>query len=190
MIKPLVVGMLLAVPALHAQDRHPAMQIAGAVFPLPDSMKAGAKVLGYRGGKLVELRVGTNDMICLADNPADSTFQASCYHSSLEPFMARGRALREQGLKRQAIDSARAAEVKSGALVIPRGPAALYSVFAKSDKFDPIEGPPAGATGLDVIYLPYATTASTGISSQPSDKSPWLMHPGEYRAHVMIPIRN
>jgi hypothetical protein len=63
-------------------------------------------------------------------------------------------------------------------------------VFVKNDDFDPAAGVPAGSGALDVIYLPYATTASSGISSQPSDKSPWLMHPGEYRAHVMIPIRN
>lgn len=191
MIRQLIVTLLIAVPtAGWAQDRSPATQIAGAVLPLPDSMRPGARVLGYEGGKLVELRPGANDMICLADSPADSTFQASCYHKSLEPFMARGRVLREQGLKRQGIDSVRQAEIKSGALAMPAGPAALYSVFAKTDKFDPAAGAPTGATGLDVIYLPYATTATTGISTQPSDKSPWLMHPGEYRAHVMIPIRN
>jgi hypothetical protein len=107
MIRKLVVTLALIAPAAWAQDRSPATQIAGAVLPLPDSMKAGARVLGYREGKLVELRPGANDMICLADNVADSTFQASCYHKSLEPFMARGRELRAQGLKRQAIDSTR-----------------------------------------------------------------------------------
>ncbi|MEP7325718.1 MAG: hypothetical protein ABI836_07210 [Gemmatimonadota bacterium] len=190
MIRRLAFVVLFVVPAAWAQDRPAATQIAAAVLALPDSMRAGAGVLGYQGGKLVELRRGTNDMICLADNPADSTFQASCYHKSLEPFMARGRALRAQGLKRQALDSARAAEVKSGALAMPGGPAALYSVFGKQDDFDPAGGMPAGSTALDVIYLPYATTATTGISTQPSEKSPWLMHPGEYRAHVMIPVRN
>ena len=39
-----------------AQDRSPAWQIAAAVLPLPDSMRARAAVLGYRAGKLVELR--------------------------------------------------------------------------------------------------------------------------------------
>jgi len=190
MLRHLAFAVLFIAPAAWGQGRSPATQIAGAVLPLPDSMRAGAKVLGYAGDRLVELRQGANDMICLADNPADSTFQASCYHKSLEPFMARGRALRAQGLKRQAIDSARAAEVKSGTLAMPAGPAALYSVFVKNDDFDPAAGLPAGSGGLDVIYLPYATTATTGISSQPSDKGPWLMHPGEYRAHVMISVGN
>ena len=182
--------LLLTAPAAWAQDRPAATQIAGAVLPLPDSMKGGAMVMGNQGGKLVELRAGTNDMICLADNPADSTFAASCYHRSLEPFMARGRALREGGMKRQAIDSARKAEIERGSLTMAKGPAMLYSVFAPNDRFDPTGGAPANAGALDVIYLPYATTATTGISTQPSDKRPWLMHPGEYRAHVMIPVKN
>ena len=52
-----------------AADKPVAWQVASAVLPLPDSMRPGAKVLGYRGGELVELRAGTNGMICLADDP-------------------------------------------------------------------------------------------------------------------------
>jgi hypothetical protein len=190
MLRQLIILTVIGSASLRAQDRPAATQITGAVLPLPDSLKAGATVLGYQGGKLVPLRAGTNDMICLADNPADSTFQASCYHRSLEPFMARGRALREGGMKRQAIDSVRKAEVENGSLTMAKGPAMLYSVFANNDRFDPAGGMPANSGALDVIYLPYATTATTGISTQASDKRPWLMHPGEYRAHVMISVKN
>lgn len=183
---PVMAMVLAPLTAAPAQERSPATQIAGAVLPLPDSMRAGARVLGYVGGRLVEIRTGTNGMICLADNPADSTFQASCYHQSLEPFMARGRALRAQGLGQNAVDSIREAEVRQGRLKMPAGPAHLASVFAPSDRFDPGAGLPQGSGALDVIYIPYATTASTGITTQPSATRPWLMHPGEYRAHVMI----
>src|SRR6476646_1158794 len=66
---------------------HPAAwQIAAAVLPLPDSMRAGAAVLGYQNGKLVQLRAGTNQMICLADNPEQKGFETSCYHKALDPF--------------------------------------------------------------------------------------------------------
>ncbi|MGE0352180.1 MAG: hypothetical protein AB7I33_13605 [Gemmatimonadales bacterium] len=170
-----------------AQDVPVARQISGAVLPLPDSLRAGAAVLGYRSGKLVQLRAGTNAMICLADDPSTERFQASCYHRSLEPFMVRGRALRAAGLERNAIDSARLAEVKSGTLKMPDGPAALYSVFAASDSLDPAAVDPASLGRLYVIYLPFATEASTGITTQPSRERPWLMHPGLPWAHVMIP---
>lgn len=161
-------------------------QIAGAVLPLPDSLAAGATVLGYRQGKLVELRAGTNEMVCLADDPAAERFQASCYHRSLEPFMARGRALRAMGRQRAAIDSARLADIRRGALIMPQS-AALYSVFAESDTLDPATVDRGKLGRLYVIYLPYATFESTGISTQPAQDRPWLMHPGLPWAHVMIP---
>jgi hypothetical protein len=37
-----------------------------------------------------------------------------------------------------------------------------------------------------VIYIPYATAASTGISTKAGDGVPWLMYPGTPGAHIMI----
>ena len=45
------------------------------------------------------LRAGTNDMICLAPKPGAEKFHSACYHKAMEPFMARGRELRGQGVK-------------------------------------------------------------------------------------------
>jgi hypothetical protein len=160
-------------------------QIAGAVSPLPDSLRPGAAVLGYRQGSLVALRPGANAMICVADDPATLGFHAACYHRDLEPFMARGRALRETGKSRSEIDSIRLGEIEAGRLSMPEHPAALYSVFLESE-FDPATGLPADARGLYVIYMPYATEESTGISTVPAPDRPWLMFPGMPWAHVMI----
>lgn len=191
-IAPRLLAALLAVAALAAprsavsQDRSDAWQIATAVLPLPDSMRAAASVLGYHGGKLVRLRAGTNGMTCLADDPAQKRFQASCYHRSLESFMARGRALRAAGVTdRHAIDSARLRDIRARRIVMPRG-AMLASVFAEADSVDPSADPGPGMTGLDVIYMPYATRVSTGIPEVPSGKRPWIMYPGKPWAHVML----
>lgn len=178
---------LATIPATAAaQDRTEQWQIATAVLPLPDSMRPGARVLGYRGAELVELRAGRNGMTCLADDPKQKEFQASCYHNSLEPFMARGRALRARGVTdRKAIDSIRLRDVQTRRYAIPRG-AILASVYSKEESFDPASGPPPGQTGLDVIYLPYATQASTGIAEIPLEGRPWIMFPGKPWAHVML----
>jgi hypothetical protein len=167
-----------------AQEPSAAQQIAGAVSPLPESMRDGAAVLGYRRGKLVTLREGTNEMICLADDPGQEGFHAACYHRDLEPFMARGRALRAAGKERPAIDSVREAEIGSGALAMPREPRALYSLSSKQE-FDPAAGAAPDASGLQVVYMPYATEESTGISATPGP-GPWLMVPGKPWAHLMI----
>ena len=178
---------LLTAPAV-AQERSAAQQIAAAVLALPDSMRAGAAVLGYQGGRLVQLRAGRGRMICLADDPKQKGFQVSCYHRSLEAFMARGRALRAAGVTdRHAIDSVRMAEIRSGRIRMPRGPTLLASLFADDDAFDPLVGPPAKATALHVIYLPYATEATSGIGTTPLPHGPWLMYAGKPWAHVMLP---
>src|SRR3954468_15690794 len=83
--------------AIAAEVPPPQSQIAGAVLAAPAELREGAAVLGYNAeGKMVELRAGKNEMICLASDPAKTAFNVACYHKDLEPFMARGRELLEQ----------------------------------------------------------------------------------------------
>jgi len=172
-----------------AQNRTAAWQIAAAVLPLPDSMRAGAEVLGYKtaGGPLVQLRAGTNEMICLTDNPDIEGYAAHCYHKSLEAFMRRGRELRAAGItKRAEVDSARLAEINAGTITMPARAAALYSLYADSLNFDPMAGRPKNSSKLLSLYVPYATQESTGISELPLTDQPWLMYAGKPWAHLMI----
>lgn len=165
----------------------PDRQVAAAVTPLPEPLRKGARVLGYDGeGKLVTLRPGSNEMICLADNPSNKRFHVSCYHQSLEPFMARGRALRATKITEEAVDSLRASEVKAGRLKMPTQPAALHQYFANRDSVDAATGAVKGAQYLYVVYTPYATYKTTGISEAPVPGGPWIMFPGTPFAHLMI----
>jgi hypothetical protein len=165
----------------------PEQQIAAAVTALPDGLRAGAEVLGYTASdQLVQLRAGTNDMICLAPDPAAKAFHSACYHRSMEPFMARGRALRAQGVKGPQVDTVRFAEVKSGKLKLPTHPAMLYQIFGGT--FDPETGKVTGGSWLYVTYIPFATPATTGLSPKPTDKGPWIMFPGTPKAHIMFTV--
>jgi hypothetical protein len=162
-------------------------QIAAAVSPLPAPLRANATVLGYHAdGKLVTLRKGSNDMVCLADDPAQERFHVSCYHKSLEPFMARGRELHARKLSREAIDSVRLADVKRGRYKMPSKPAALYQYFAPRDSVDAATGAVNGASYLYVVYTPYATPESSGLTTNPLSGGPWIMYPGTPWAHIMI----
>ncbi|MDQ3697379.1 MAG: hypothetical protein M3373_05060 [Gemmatimonadota bacterium] len=165
----------------------PAEQIAAAVTPLPQPMREGATVLGYSPDrKLVTLREGTNGMICLASDPAGDRFHVACYHKGMEPFMARGRALRAEGVKGEAVDTVRYAEVKAGKLAMPSHPSALYSLTGPPGSFDPANGEVKGARSLYVIYIPFATAESTGIQATPVAGKPWLMSSGTPKAHIMF----
>lgn len=164
-----------------------ATQIAESVTPLPEELRADATVLGYvTVGKLVTLRAGKNDMICLAPDPAAKNFHSACYHKAMEPFMARGRALRAEGVKGAQVDTVRFAEVKSGKLKVPSQPSMLYQIFGGT--FDAETGKVTGGSWLYITYMPFATTASTGLTSKASDKSPWLMFPGTPKAHIMFSV--
>ncbi len=177
----LAVGFQVACAQQDAVDR----QIAAAVAALPAEMRAGAAVLGYGDGNaLITLRDGMNGMICLADHPGDENFHVACYHESLEPFMARGRALRTEGKSQDEVRAIRGNEIEAGALVMPDHPAALYSLTGGT--FNPATGEVDGARGLYVLYVPYATEATIGIPAAPSRDRPWLMFPGTPWAHIMI----
>ncbi|MEO8193630.1 MAG: hypothetical protein ABI681_07250 [Gemmatimonadales bacterium] len=192
MPKTAALALALAFPVLAASAQtvtYPplARQIAAAVSPLPDPLQKGARVLGYDAqGKFMTLRSGTNDMVCVADDPSGTQFHVACYHKSLEPFMARGRELHALKKSREAIDSVRMRDIKTGRYSMPSRPAALYQYFAPRDSVDAATGAVKGAKYLYVVYTPYASYKTTGISENPVDGGPWIMFPGKPWAHVMI----
>ncbi|MCC6318095.1 MAG: hypothetical protein IT361_10430 [Gemmatimonadaceae bacterium] len=159
-------------------------QVAAAVLPLPEGLRAGARVLGYDAtGKFVTLREGKG-MVCLAQYPREARFHVSCYHESLEPFMGRGRELRAAGTAEPQVDTVRFAEVKQGKLKLPDGPAALYQIFGTG--YDPKTQAVKEGRRLYVLYVPFATGASTGLSERPRGSDPWIMLPGTPKAHIMF----
>jgi hypothetical protein len=169
-----------------AQVPPAAEQIAAAVLPLPAELRAGATVLGYREpGKLVVLREGKNGMHCLALYVTRPDFHVACYHKGLEPFMARGRELRAQGVTGARVDTVRFAEIRSGKLKMP-AQGSLFSITAKKGDYDAKTATVRNAGTLMVLYIPGATPESIGITSQPREDGPWLMFPGTPKAHVMI----
>jgi hypothetical protein len=164
----------------------PETQIAAAVQAAPEDRRAAAAVLGYdETGRLVTLRPGTNDLVCLADDPHDEAFSVACYHKDLEPFMARGRELRAQGVTDNKIRSAtRFKEIAEGKLPMPREPRTLYVLTGKG--LDPATGQIVDPYLRWVIYVPFATAEALGLPTKPVPGGPWLMDAGTAGAHIMI----
>src|SRR5687768_9444523 len=89
------------------------LQIKSALLAAPPEKRDGSAVYGYGADtQLVLLRKGTNEMICVADDPITSGFSVACYVKELEPFMQRGRELRKQGIQDQQLFDQREKEVK------------------------------------------------------------------------------
>lgn len=175
----------LAAPAAASEPADAEAQLAAATQAAPDDRRDGARVLGWDGdGKVVELRAGSNDLICLAPMPGSPQWSVACYHESLEPFMARGRELLALGVTGQERIDAREREIAEGKLPMPREPRTLYVLHGSG--FDAEAGAVRDPYLRYVIYTPYATAESTGLTTRPVAGAPWLMAPGTAGAHVMI----
>ncbi len=170
-----------------AQVPPASQQITAALLAAPKELRPDATVLGYApDGKLTTLRKGTGPMICLASKPGGKQFHVACYHRSLDPFMARGRALRAQGVPEERVDSVRFADVRAGRVAMPRRAAMLYSLTGPAGSFDTATGTAPKAKPLFVVYLPNATVASSGLPATPTEGMPWIMDPGTPKAHIML----
>jgi hypothetical protein len=161
--------------------------IATALMAAPKESRSGCKVIGYNmAGEFVTLKEGDNEFICLADNPNQDGFSAACYHKDLEPFMARGRELKAEGKTGQEIFNIREEEVKSGQLVIKSG-LTLHVYYGAKTLYDPETSKVEGAQTRYVVYMPWATSESTGLPEVPmAPNHPWIMNPGTHGAHLMI----
>ena len=171
-------AILLAVAGIaHAQERSVEQQIAEALMPLPDDLRAGATVMGYdTGGKKVVLREGTSNIMCTADGPEDG-FSVRCYPKVLEGYRVRVAQLQAEGLAEGELRDIISAEVTSGKVRVPDR-VVTYTIRGAELQ---------NALPLTTVYVPGATSESTGLTTTPSHYRPWLMFAGTPVAHIMIP---
>ena len=185
-----LLSLFLYGPGVFAQTNTD-QQIKIAILAAPEEYREGATVYGFNeAGEPIILREGTNQFVCVADNP-ETRFQVSCYHESLEPFMNRGRELRKEGKNPQEIFDIREDEAKSGVLEMPGQPAALHVYYGDDVSYNAETNAMEGAKYRYVVYIPFATEETTGIPIRPNGPGhPWLMNPGTHRAHIMITPRD
>ena len=173
-----------------AQNKPPSpeVQIKSALMAAPENKRDSATVYGYsENNEFVVLKKGFNEIICVADDPSQPEFSVACYHKDLQPFMQRGRDLRKMGRSHQEIFDIREKETKSGELIMPRQPSTLVVVSAKDADYNKNTGEVKNSYMRSVVYIPYATSESTGLPLKPEAPGmPWIMHPGTHGAHIMI----
>jgi hypothetical protein len=184
--------LLVFVSALQVLAQVPSaeVQIKGALLAAPSASKDGALVYGYNEkSEFIVIRKGTNEMVCIADDPAQDGFNASCYHKDLDPFMERGRELKKQGKSTKEIMDQREADVKAGKFKMPSAPTTLFVYYAPAASYNAQTGEVSNGNFRYVVYIPYATAETTGLPLKPNADAPgmpWLMDPGTHRAHIMI----
>lgn len=192
---PATTGLLLAMLVVYVAPPRPAeaqapaaaAQITAAVQAAPESERDEATVLGFiADGSVTTLREGSSSLVCLADDPNTEGWSVACYHESLEPYMARGRELRAEGITDVSeLTRLRWEEAEAGTLAMPEEPAMLYVMTG--DGYDAASGTVSNGFVRWVVYTPWATAAETGLPPRPTAPgAPWLMFPGTAGAHIMI----
>ncbi len=164
------------------------VQIKTALLAAPEMYRDDATVLGYgKDGKLITLREGKNEMVCLADDPNKEGISVACYSKELEPFMARGRELIAEGKSEAEKREIRKREIDGGTLKMPEEPAMVYVLTAEENDMDAKTGDLANSWIRYVLYKPYMTGESTGLPTKPQAPGmPWLMDANTHRSHIMI----
>lgn len=178
MRKCFLLTILMLAPVVgFAQKDTAAKQITEALLPLPEPLRDGASVvLDAVPGKRIVLRKGTNNIICRANTTAPG-FNVYCYQKEMDTFCTRVAQLTLEGKSSAEILDTLSAEVTSGKLKSPTG-VALYRLSGES---------PESSLPIMSVFLPYATSESTGLSTERNHYRPWLMWAGTPFAHVMIP---
>lgn len=183
---PLTLITLFSTLVSYADTKIPSVywQVTTAVLAAQESDRDNATVMGYRSdGTLDILRQGSNELICLADDPNKKGFSVACYHKSLETFMQRGRDLRKEGKTEKEIFDMREEEAKSGKLEMPERALLAVLTGKVNEETQEIEN----KFLRWVFYIPFATPETTGLPLAPQiPGGPWIMNPGTHRAHIMI----
>jgi hypothetical protein len=173
---------------MRAQTPTSEQQIAAAVLPLPESLRAGATVLGYDDKlNLVTLRKGSNAMVCTADRPGDDQFDVRCYNESFMPAINRARELRRQGLQGSAVDQAMEKEIKAGSIQLPGHATAGYRMLGPIAAYDPATNTVTSEIRRwQSLHLPFQTAAELTLPTESKRDMPYVMASGTWWAHVMI----
>ncbi len=185
LVSVLVLTLSTSACAQNAQNDH---LINQAVSAAPDTLKAGAKVLSYKDdGTFQTVREGSNGLVCTADDPNREGFEAACFHREMEAYVARGRELRADGMTGRETVAKRGEEIEAGTLSYTDGPAMQYIRFGDEAVYDEATGEVLNSRLRFVIYTPYSTPETTGISPAPlGPGAPWIMDSGTWHAHIMV----
>lgn len=179
-----LVSALLAAPAT-ARAQSAAKQIADAVLPLPEDLRAGATVVTYDAGTGARtvLREGTNQVEC--QPPDMKAMQTTCYSKAASPQFDLSAKLTAEGRSPEQVQAGIAAARQAGTLAPPAFGTMMYALRHDDRRIKL----------LWVMLVPGATPESIGVSTVTERNDglkgqgrPWLMLAGTPNAHIMIPI--
>ncbi len=176
-ILSLIACSFFAATWIYAADDTVNRLVEEALLALPNHLRVGAAVVKFEDGERMDLRTGSNGLICRADDPEVPGIAIWCYPDTHDAYARRWYQLAAQGKEPAEVNATIMAEIEAGELEWPNV-AVNYN----------LRGPSLdNAVSVTVIYIPFATGESIGISEERDFHRPWLMLAGTAFAHIMIP---
>lgn len=163
-------------------------QIAAALLPLPEMLRAGAGVRTYsRSAGPVVLRPSMNGLMCTADRPGDAQFDVRCYNAEFLAVIDVARQLARPEAADSVLDHRLKEEARAGRLRFPDRPTAGYRMLGPISAYDSSTNSVTPAIEKwQSIHFPFRTAADLGLPTEREGTMPWVMASGTWWAHVMI----
>lgn len=178
-IAPIVLAILAALPAAHAQSSDPAVQ--KALLAAPGRMKKeDITVIKWKPDFTYDtLQTGSSDLVCydLSGYPGHPPFTVECTTKGNLPRVAQNLKIEALGDKAKVQAAFDAAE-KDGTRVKPVFGSAFIHFMGPDQEH---------AFHHTTIAVPNATAQTLGLPDKPSQAGAWIMNAGTSTAHIMIP---
>lgn len=166
--------LLSACASAESESAPPPDRIALAESAGPASIASAATIVDYASGAPVELRKGTNEWVCLPDDPATPDIDPMCLDKVWQEWMT-------------------ALEHKTKPNITRIGLSYMLQGGSAASNDDPFAtDPPAGQAriydGPHVMILVPDPGMLNGMSHDPASGGPYVMWGGTDYAHIMMPI--
>lgn len=170
--------------------------LESATLPLPPELRESASIVSLDSeGIVTTLRSGDGRMVCIADRPADGTFDVRCYHRDFIPYFYRVRQLSAEGVARTDIDARIEQEMEAETFHMTMRPTAGYRMLGPISAL--IENGTAWTDEMwrwQSLHIPKATAEDLGFVTEEdlglvADTDalmPYVMASGDLWSHVMI----
>ena len=172
-----ILSILIFSFSAYAQDESSDKLIEESLLALPEHLRDEASVAYFAEGKRVALREGSNGLTCQPDDPDSPGFAVWCYPKSHAAYTKRWYELAAEGRERAEVDEMITEEIESNKL---EWPAIAVNYNLRGPSLDT-------AVPLTVVYVPFSTGESIGVTEERQFNRPWLMLAGTAFAHIMIP---
>ena len=181
MKRMMLAAMMVALTGSSSYAQTDQEMIDRAVLAAPANARAAAAVVKWDAdGKRIEIRPGTNGMVCWDQSvwPGNRPFSAHCTSVGNLPRVEQNREFFYKAKEAKAAEALVQESEKAGTRKLPEFGSGNYGLVGNDQ---------ASARPHVTIAVPFATTETLKLPAKATPTGAWIMNAGTSGAHIMIP---